>query len=107
MVLQLADKSIETLPVGTKVSVLDAEGNVLATNTAKTNISVARGEDAEKYGATTTFIYDNAEYDGASWKTTQGSIGNLEVVKKVKIEYSIDGTSYTKTVEVEAYVTGE
>lgn len=102
MVLQLADTTLETLPAGAKVSVLNEAGVVLATNTAKTGISVVRS-GVQKYGATTTFIYNDGAYNGASWKTTEGSISSLDEVKKVKIEYSIGGTSYTKTVEVEAY----
>lgn len=102
MVLQLADKTVTTLPKGTKVSVLDDAGNILATNTAKVDISVNRA-DAVKYGTTTTFLYDNGAYDGWSWKTTTGSISDINEIKQVKIEYTVEGVTYTKTVPAEEY----
>lgn len=99
VVLQLADKTVTALPAGTKVSLLGADDQVLATNTAKNEVSVVRAE-AVKYGTSTTFIYNNANYDGATWKTTAGSLAALADAKKVKVEYSLDGKTYSKTVEL-------
>lgn len=101
VVLQLTNENlVDVIPAGANfsISALDTKGNVLATNTAKLDITVKRVGDA-RYGTTTTFLYDTPDYDGLSWKTTAGKLTEQDTISKVKVEYTLNGVKYSKTVD--------